>query len=86
MKTKDLLSLVFLAVVLIVLGSFLIGKLSPAQQTRTAQIEVVRPIDATFNDQARQILLGKDPKFTTQNFPVDLNLKAGFGNTNPFAE
>lgn len=84
MKTKDILSLVILAVVLIVLGSFLIGKLSPAAKTRTAEIEVVRPLDATFNDEARNILLGKDPKFATQNFPVDLRLGEGFGNTNPF--
>ena len=84
MKTKDILTLALLAIVLIVLGSFLISKLGRGGQPRTAQVEIVQPIDPVFNDTARKILLGGDDRFRVDSFSAPVNIGQGFGNSNPF--
>ena len=84
MKTKDLLALALLGVVLVVLGSFLISRLGGESKQRAANVEVVQPIDPTFNDTAREILLGRDQRFEVDSFSAPLNIRQGFGNSNPF--
>ncbi len=84
MKTKDIISLVILGIILVVLGTFLSGHLSKGSHQRTAQVEVVQPIDPTFSSSARDVLLGKDDQTKATDYSAPLNLKNGFGNTNPF--
>ncbi|MBI3983864.1 hypothetical protein HY346_01040 [Candidatus Microgenomates bacterium] len=84
MKKKDLLALVLLGAVLAVVASLLIGKVGRGGQPRTAEVEVVAPLDPTFNEDARNILLGRSNTEESKSFAAPLNLKQGFGNTNPF--
>lgn len=85
MKKKDILALALLAVVLVVVSSMLIGKVGRGGQPRTAEVEVVAPLDPTFSDEAKETLLGRNPRFQTKTYSAPLNLKQGFGNTDPFA-
>ncbi len=84
MKTKDFLGLALLAVVLIFVGSILIGKLTKSNQHHTAQVEVVQPIDPSFSADATDILLGHNSTYKVKSYTSLPNLKSGFGNTNPF--
>ena len=84
MKTKDIVALVLLGVVLVAVGSILISNLSGAQEQRQAEVEIVQPIDPTFNDQARNILQGKDKNTPAETFSAPVNLRQGLGNSRPF--
>ncbi|MBI4100966.1 hypothetical protein HY441_00645 [Candidatus Microgenomates bacterium] len=84
MKLKDLIALGLLGVVLIIIGSLLVGKLGRGGQQRAAEVEVVQPIDPNFSEEGRSILLGKDDKRKIESFSAPLNLEQGFGNTDPF--
>ena len=83
MKTKDLISLGVLAVVLIVIGTFLVGKISGAKQ-RTAEVEIITPISPEFDGAAQAVLLGRDTSRPAEIFSAPINLEQGFGNNNPF--
>lgn len=85
MKLKDVVALIFLAVILVIVGSVLINYFGKGKKTRTATIEVVRPIDPTFNSQAKVILLGNDKKYPVETFSAPVNLNQGLGNTSPFS-
>ncbi len=85
MKTKDILALVVLGIVLVALGSFLVSRFGRGGKARTASIEVVQPIDPNFDDAARQILLGRNNRFQAASFSSpSFDFSQGFGNTNPF--
>ena len=84
MKSKDIIALAVLGVVLIVVGSLLINYFGNSKTKRTAEIEVVRPIDPSFNQKAREILQGKDPKYPVATFSAPPDTQQGFGNTSPF--
>lgn len=84
MKSKDIAAFLILGVVMVVAGIVLINEFGSSSKTRTAEIEVVAPIDPTFDSAARQILLNQDATRPVQTFanPVDLN--EGLGNPAPF--
>ncbi len=86
MKLKDLVAFIFLALVLIIIGSFLVGKIGHKGQGRSANVEVVQPIDPTFSQDAQNVLLGRDSNLPSQSFGAPLNLGSGFGNSDPFAQ
>jgi hypothetical protein len=76
-KSKELMALVLFGIVLAVVGTLLIGKLSNEQQRHTAEIEVVTEINPEYNEEARNILLGKDETFKVQAYDPTLTfLKA----------
>ena len=84
MKLKDIVGLAILALVLIVVGSFIVSNFGRGQEPRKASVEVVLPINPIFNDQSRQILLGQDGSRPAIDFSPPPDLSSGFGNTNPF--
>ena len=84
MKTKDIVALVLLGVVLVVVGSLLAGRVGGGQKERSAEVEVVQPIDPAFQDEARDILLGNNKKIPAEVFSVPVNIKQGIGNQSPF--
>lgn len=84
MKIKDIVALAFLALILIVIGSVLINNFGGSNKKRTAEVEVVKPIDPNFSEEARTILLNKDSEYPVKTFSAPVNLTAGFGNTDPF--
>lgn len=83
MKTKEYLAFGFLGLVLIILGSFLVSKIS-GTKVRTAEVEVIRPITSEFNEEAKSILLGRDTESKTEVFSIPINLQQGLGSNNPF--
>lgn len=87
MKTKEIIALGAFAVVMAVVAILLLNNSSSGQaKTRSAQIEVVQPITAEYNDDARNILLQKDSSRPVEDFlpPVDVN--QGLGNSAPFTQ
>lgn len=84
MKPKDLIGLAFLAIALVVVGSFLISKVGRGGQPRSAEVELVAPINPTFNEAARTIILGQSEHSKATPFSAPVNLSGGFGNTRPF--
>ena len=84
MKTKEYIALGLLAVILIVMGTVLVGKFGNGGKKRSAQVEVVQLIDTEFNKEARDIILGRNNDQPAQSLPPPADLKQGFGNNNPF--
>jgi type II secretory pathway pseudopilin PulG len=82
MKTKDILALVILGVVLAVIGSVLVSKFS-SSKNRSAQVEVVQPINPAFNDEAREILRGGNEQFPVSSYAPPANTQ-NLGNGSPF--
>lgn len=85
MKTKDIIALALLAVVLFVVGTLLINALGGGAQERQAEIEIVQPLDPQFNGEAKEILLKRNPEVPVDNFHLPLDVNQGIGNTNPFS-
>lgn len=85
MKLKDIVALVFLAFILVVVGTVLINYFGKGKKTRTAEIEVVRPINPTFSSEAKVILLGNNKQYPVETFSAPVNLNQGLGNTSPFS-
>lgn len=83
MKSKDIIGLGLLGVLLAVVGTLLLGSIG-SNQKRTAEIEVVRDISPEFNTEARSILLGEKPDLQVDTFSAPLDLRDGFGNKDPF--
>lgn len=86
MKRKDLIGLIVLGVVLVIVGSLLVGRFGNVEQRHSREIEIVQPISTEFNDQARQIILGRDKSEPIEPVPIGVDLESGFGNKSPFAE
>lgn len=84
MKLKDLLALGFLAVILVILGSFLVSKIGRGGMPRTAEVEIVQSINPEFNNDARLILLGQNEQKKATQYSAPANLGSGFGNSKPF--
>ncbi|HLB41218.1 MAG TPA: hypothetical protein VJJ83_05485, partial [Candidatus Babeliales bacterium] len=80
MKTKDLIALGILAVVLFVVGTLLINALGGGAQDRQAEIEIVQPLDPQYNPQAKEILLKRNPDVPVDNFHLPLDANQGVGN------
>ncbi len=84
MKIKDITALGLLALVLIVIGVLLIGHLGKGSKKHSAQIEIVRSIDSSFDQKGREILLSADKTQPVESFQAPINLSQGLGNTSPF--
>ena len=84
MKTKDIATLVALAVILIIVGVLLAGYFGKGSKSRSAEIEVVTPIDASFDQKGKEILLNSDPSQPIENFSLPIDLTQGLGNASPF--
>ena len=84
MKLKDLMALISLAVVLLIVGSLVIGRLGGGKKARQAEIEIVNPIDPSFNSEAREIILNRKSEIPVENFDIPADLKQGLGNDSPF--
>ena len=83
MKMKDIGALVILAIVLIILGSFLLQRVGKTNQ-RSAEVEVVFPISPEFNNTAKEILTGKDPNAGVNTTITPIDIQQGFGNSDSF--
>lgn len=83
MKSKDIIGLAILGILLAAVGVLLLGS-SGSGQKRTAEIEVVRDISSEFNTEARSIILGQEPDIQVDTFSPPLDLENGFGNNDPF--
>lgn len=83
MKTKDIITIAVIGILLTVGGFLIISNFGSGSKTRTAEIEVVTPISTELNGEAQAMLLDNS---VTRSFDVPVNLRDGFGNTNPFVE
>lgn len=84
MKTKDIVSLAILGIILIIIGVLLSNHFGKGSKARTAEVEIVQPIEATFDEEGKQMLLNKDAAQAVQSFSVPVDLSQGLGNTTPF--
>lgn len=84
MKAKDLVALALFGLVLVVVGSFFVSRVGRSGQPRSAEVEVVAPIDATFNEDASKIIKGQHTEIKVTPYSAPPNLTEGFGNNNPF--
>lgn len=82
MKRKDLIALGLLGVILIVIGSVLVSQFDLGGP-RQAEVEVVRPIEPQFNEEARAILLGTSEEEQIESVPAPVDTE-GLGNDSPF--
>lgn len=84
MKTKDLIALAFLGVILVVIGIVVVTQFGNVG-TKTAEVEVVRPIDPEFSSEGRTILRGEHEQYPIETVPApDITDTASLGNNSPF--